>query len=148
MKYTRHTATKQSYQILIVLLILTTLSSGCASGTLPSKAASALRENIHKWAGTETAFEIVSAQKAGDDLSDPTIPTGLPSDSGQVGACPPAGESETWCVVISPAITDPDGNTISHILVQSQGRYWDAQKLLDTDRSVFEYHNCTNWETP
>jgi hypothetical protein len=56
--------------------------------------------------------------------------------------------SETWCVVISPAITDREGNVLSHFLVQSQGRYWDAQKLLDTDRPVFEVHNCTNWETP
>ena len=105
---------------------------------LPSKAASALRTSIHEWAGAEVAFEIVSVQKASDDSSGPTIPTGLPSDSGPVGACPPAGVSETWCVVISPAIVDQEGNAISHILVQSQGRYWDAQKLLDTDRAVFE----------
>jgi hypothetical protein len=113
---------------------------------LPSKATSALREEVMEWADAETTFQIASAQIASGDSGDIAIPTDLTAGNGQAGACPPAGTSETWCVVISPAIADHDGNTISHFLVQRQGRYWSAQKLLDTDRSVFEYQGCTNWD--
>ena len=148
MKYKRDRAQKRLYLILFVLCILPPLSGGCAARKLPAKAASALRESVRRWADAEVDFEIVSAQKASDELEDVTVPTGVNPDTTQVGACPPAGTSETWCVVISPAIADREGNAVSHILVQSQGRYWDAQKLFDTDQAVFEVQGCTNWETP
>lgn len=148
MRDVRHAETNRPYVILIVLLLFTALSGGCSSRALPSKAASTLRENVAQWAGAEVAFEIVSAQRASDGTSDVTIPTGINPDTSQVGACPPAGTSETWCVVISPAITDQEGNAVSHFLVQSQGRYWDTQKVLDTDKSLFEYQGCTNWDAP
>jgi hypothetical protein len=103
---------------------------------------------VAQWAGGEVTFEIASAQKAGTGSDEVTIPTGINPDTSQAGACPPAGTSETWCVVISPPITDREGNRVSRILVQSQGRYWDAQKLLETDKSVFEVQGCTNWDAP
>jgi hypothetical protein len=145
MKFVRPLAARQRYRTLTVLFILATLSAGCASSTLPSKAKSVLREEVMAWADAESSFEVVSAQKASGDSGDIAIPTDLTAGNGQPGACPPAGTSETWCVVVSPAIADHDGNTISHFLVQRQGRYWDVQRLLDTDRSVFDYQGCTNW---
>jgi len=148
MKHKRHVARKRAHRILIVLFILTILSAGCASRKLPAKAASALRERVTQWAGGEVTYEIVSAQKASAGAGEVTIPTGINPDTSRLGACPPTGTSETWCVVIAPAIADREGNTISHVLVQSQGRYWDAQKLLDTDQAVFEVQGCTNWNAP
>jgi len=148
MKYKCPMAPSRPYRILTSLGILTILFVGCASRKLPAKAASALHESVVQWAGGEITYEIVSAQKAGAGAEEVTIPTGINPDTSQLGACPPAGTSETWCVVIAPAIIDREGNSVSHILVQSQGRYWDAQKLLDTDQPVFEVQGCANWDAP
>jgi hypothetical protein len=41
-----------------------------------------------------------------------------------------------------------EGETLYRFLVQSQGRYWDAQELLEADRAVFEVHGCDNWDAP
>ena len=148
MKHRDLIAAKRVYQTWTILLVLAALSGGCASRKLPDKAASALHESIREWAVGEATFEIVSAQKAGADASEITLPTGVTAETGKLGACPPAGTSETWCVVIVPAISDREGNAASRFLVQSQGRYWDAQKLLETDRAVFEMQGCTNWDAP
>jgi hypothetical protein len=129
------------YPIWLVLSILALLAAGCAGRALPDKAEAALRETVRQQAGAEVAFEIVSAQKAPGE-ADVTIPTGVNPDAAQVGACPPAGESETWCVVIA------EGDALARFLVQSQGRYWDAQPLRDADRAVFELHGCDNWDAP
>jgi hypothetical protein len=144
----RRIAAQRPDRVLLVLLALALLTAGCASRGLPSKAERALRESVSEWAGVEVAFEISSAQKAGSGAGEVTIPIGVNPDTSQLGACPPAGTSETWCVVISPPVMDQEGQRVSRFLVQSQGRYWDAHKLLDADAAVFEVQGCTNWDAP
>ena len=118
--------------------------TGCTANSLPQSAQDVLDEQIAELDGSALDYTVVSVQQADgaadDELNVNPIPEAHPA-----GACPPAGESETWCVVIDRGITDDAGHTVSHFLVTRQGRYWDVEGLTDAEESAFLYAGCDNW---
>ncbi len=121
------------------------LLAGCASGSLPEQAQNVLDEHIAELNDSVSGYEVVSVQQASgapEELNVNPIP-----EANTPGICPPDyGPAETWCVVIDQGIVDNAGRTISHFLVQKQGRYWDVENLTDSEQEAFLYAGCDNWD--
>lgn len=139
-----HKTTRFVIWILLFVTVCLWLLTGCASKTLPQSAQDVLDEHIAGLDDSASSYEVVSVQKAtgtpDDGLKVNPIPEAHPA-----GICPPAGESEIWCVVIDRSIADDAGRTFSHFLVQRQGRYWDVESLTDSEEEAFLYVGCDNW---
>ncbi|MCP4542837.1 MAG: hypothetical protein GY832_37425 [Chloroflexi bacterium] len=102
-------------------------------------------EHIARLDNSASGYEIVSVQKA-TGTSDQELNVNPVPEGRIAGACPPAGELETWCVVIDRDVTDNAGRTISHFLVVRQGRYWDMENLTDSEKDAFLFVGCDNWD--
>ena len=133
--------------ILTCLVLLSYLAAGCTANTLPQRAEQALDEEIATLENAETAYQIVSVEK-GDTVQEINLEGGLIPESNQAGVCPPAGTSETWCVVISPYVMDKEGTPISHFLISRQGSNWHVQQLTEQEEKAFLYLGCENWTAP
>jgi hypothetical protein len=137
--------TKSAARVLLFFVAALSLLTGCTANRLPESAQNVLDEHIAELASSVSGYAVVSVQKAtgaaDDELNVNPIPEAHPA-----GACPPSGESETWCVVIDRGITDDTGHTISHFLVTRQGRYWDVESLTDAEEGAFRYAGCDNWD--
>lgn len=119
--------------------------AGCTANTLPESAQSVLDERIAELDTSTAGYTVVSVQKATGAADDELNVNPIP-EAQLVGACPPGGESETWCVVIDPGIAVDTGHTVSHFLVTRQGRYWDVVSLIDAEEGAFLYAGCDNWD--
>jgi len=142
----QHKTTRFAIWILLSLISLWILM-GCTPKSLPQLAKDELDEHIARLDDSASGYEIVSVQQA-IGAPDGTQNISLVPEGGVAGACPPAGELETWCVVIDKGVTDNDGRTISHFLMTRQGRYWDVENLTDSEAETFLYAGCDNWDTP
>jgi hypothetical protein len=118
--------------------------TGCSADSLPQSAQDVLDEHIAELDGSALDYAVVSAQRA-TGAADAELNVNPIPEAHPAGACPPSGESETWCVVIDRGITDAAGHTISHFLVTRQGRYWDVESLTDAEEDGFLYAGCDNW---
>jgi hypothetical protein len=133
-------------QILLAAIGLLWILCSCSSSSLPELAKTALDESIGGLAGSELAYEVVSAQKAAGTPEDQRIDPDL-SPRGELGACPPdTGDKETWCVVVAPSIASGGGHTYSHFLVRRVGKLWSVEGLTDAEVRRFEYIGCSNWD--
>ena len=124
------------------LLILIFALTACGSG-LPRRFQNALDEHITTIGASPPAYKVISAQSptsTGDTLRN--LVSTQPSAS---GACPPAGIRETWCVVISPPVTDDSGTAYAHFLLRQQGRYMDVEPVADDRQDAFVQVGCDNW---
>lgn len=128
----------------LALLVLLFVLTACKSG-LPRRFQNALDEHITTIDATAPHYEILSAQNptsTGDTLRN--LVSTQPSAS---GACPPAGIRDTWCVVISPPVTDSSGTAYAHFVLRQQGRYMDVEPLADDQQDAFVQAGCDNWDT-
>ncbi len=142
----QHKTTRFAIWILLSLISLWILI-GCAPKSLPQLAKGELDEHIARLDDSASGYEIVSVQEA-IGAPDGTQNISLVPEGRVAGACPPAGELETWCVVIDKGVSDNDGRTISHFLMTRQGRYWDVENLTDSEAETFLYAGCDNWDAP
>ena len=127
----------------LALFVLLVALTACKSG-LPRRFQNALDEHIATLDASPPAYEILSTENptsTGDTLRN--LVSTQPTASGR---CPPAGIQETWCVVISPPVTDESGTAYAHFILRQQGRYLDVEPLADDRQDAFIQAGCDNWD--
>lgn len=132
-------------RILLAVIILLPMLTGCNSKSLPEPAKVALDKSIVKLAGAEVKYKIISAQKGAGSPEQRQVDIQLPSNSDVYGCPPDYGDRETWCVVIEQGITDTSGRTYSHFLLTRVGNSWYVEELTDAEAGQFDYFGCGNW---